>query len=300
MTRIMQRSPAGTIMPVELGTVVRSELTQTTSSFLANDRLLEAAITPEALHDARVDLRRVRSNLRTFRGLFDPDWLRGALSQISWYQTLLGDVRDVDVAIGNLLLLEECVNDRVGCAALTSLLAIDRAAAMRALEAGRSSARHAAAITALEELAADPPMRRRAVTEARDSLPPMLERAWRNLRESARVGRRDPTELALHGVRLRAKELRFSSELAATVLGDEARALAKACARVQRRLGRHRDAVAAEAWLLGAATVLPSAHGLASRVARAQRERAELLLEAWPGDMKRVKQAWRELDRSLH
>ena len=285
---------------MELGSLVRAELSRAAASFLANDRLLAEELSVAALHDARVDLRRVRSNLRTFRSLVDSDWLRGAIAQISWYQTLLGDVRDVDVAIGHILQLDECTEDPTGCAELTSLLAIDRAAALRALDSGRESPRHAAAIRHLGELAEDPPMRRPSALAAHESLPPLIDRGWRNVREAARLGEKEPTEVALHGVRLRSKELRFASEIAVEVFGDEAAALAKASARVQRRLGRHRDAVAAEAWLNGAASVLPSAHSLATRLARTQRDRAELMLATWPKDVKRVKKAWRAFDRALH
>ncbi|MCU1492921.1 MAG: hypothetical protein JWO62_685 [Acidimicrobiaceae bacterium] len=277
--------------------MLQGELTRSSAAFFVNDGRLATEIEPGALHDARVELRRIRSLLRTFRSLFDPSWLSGALAQISWYQTQLGEVRDVDVVIARLLRAGNCPRVGSDSAKLTAMLAADRAVALRGVAAARANPRHEAATSYLDVLAGTPPMRRRAAADARKALPRLLGRPWRNLRESARVARKEPTDAALHTVRIRAKELRFASELAIPVLGDDAAKLAKACATLQRRLGRHRDAVAAAAWLRSAATEAPEVAFFAGQLAVVQHQRAAELAGAWPKEMKQVERAWGRLRR---
>jgi CHAD domain-containing protein len=252
----------------------------------------------QEIHDARVALRRIRSWLRTFRSQFEPDWLAGALAHIAWYQSLLGEVRDVDVAIAQLLPLDRTSADSGGLAALTALLATERAEALRRVGASRATPRHAEVTAYLETIATEPPLRRRAKLDAKEALPAILARPWRNLRETARIARRAPTDERLHTVRLRAKELRYASELAAPVLGDDAAALAKVCAKLQGRLGRHNDAVDAVLWLRRAAAAAPEGAFLAGQLAVGQRQIADELAGAWRKEMKKVERAWRTLDRS--
>lgn len=274
-----------------------ADLARSAGAFLAADQRIGDAVTADTLHDARVALRRIRSQLRTFRTVFEPDWLSAARAKIGWYEALLGEVRDVDVAAERLLGPVEQSGEARGLAALTALLATDRAAALRALAAGRDSRRYTEALHHLRELAAAPPMRRRATRGARAALPTMLERPWHDLRESAGAARQAPSDEALHHVRIRAKELRYASELAAPVLGDPAARLARACAGVQRELGDYRDAVSATAWLRGAAARAPECAFLAGRLAVGQQQRAAELAAGWPGRFRQAKRAWRRLRR---
>lgn len=277
--------------------MLRADLARSARLFLAQERCIEPSASARPVHDARVELRRLRSDLRTFRTYFAPEWQSAALAEISWYQTLLGDVRDIDVAIGRVLKLEECASDGPGAAVITTLLAKDRASALRNLARARSSERYSSTMRYLDELASDAPLRRRASVDARAALPPILARVRRNFRETVRFARKEPTELALHNVRLRAKELRFASELATGVF-DDAAALAKACARVQRHLGRHRDAIAAETWLRAAAAMAPDSALLAGRLAAGQEQLAAELIATWRDEAKQVNRAWRSFDRA--
>jgi CHAD domain-containing protein len=58
-----------------------------------------------------------------------------------------------------------------------------------------------------------------------------------------------PSDADLHEVRIRAKRVRYAAEAVAPVVGKNARAFAKAAARLQDVLGDLHDAVVAAAWL---------------------------------------------------
>ena len=54
---------------------------------------------PEAVHQARVATRRVRSTLRTFSKLLDTEWTDRLRDDLKWLADLLGEVRDTDVLL---------------------------------------------------------------------------------------------------------------------------------------------------------------------------------------------------------
>ena len=61
------------------------------------------AIDPEAIHDYRVALRTLRSNLRSLRRFFEkPKALKDVLDDLGWLDNLIGQARDADVLINTL------------------------------------------------------------------------------------------------------------------------------------------------------------------------------------------------------
>ena len=54
---------------------------------------------PEAVHQARVATRRIRSTLRTFSKLLDEEWTDRLRDDLKWLADLLGEVRDTDVLL---------------------------------------------------------------------------------------------------------------------------------------------------------------------------------------------------------
>ena len=56
----------------------------------------------ERIHQSRVAMRRIRSNLRTFRLLLDPAWGTSLRAELSWYGNCLGQARDLHI-IGELI-----------------------------------------------------------------------------------------------------------------------------------------------------------------------------------------------------
>jgi CHAD domain-containing protein len=57
---------------------------------------------PEDVHQARVATRRLRSDLRTFRGLVQAAWASELRDELGWLAGILGAVRDRDVLLARL------------------------------------------------------------------------------------------------------------------------------------------------------------------------------------------------------
>src|SRR5256714_4294416 len=91
-----------------------------------------------AVHQMRVGVRRLRTDLRTFRPLLDPLWSNGLRVELSWLADKLGAARDAEVLRARLR----------KTAAVDPLAALDDAAVAR-LDADLA-ARHEEALTALD------------------------------------------------------------------------------------------------------------------------------------------------------
>jgi CHAD domain-containing protein len=90
-------------------------------------------------------------------------------------------------------------------------------------------------------------------------------------------------------MRIKAKQLRYAAEAAAPVIGAPARRTAAAAEELQRVLGEHHDAVAAESWLTQAALRATESAGYAAgRFGAEQRRRQVDLRREW-------RQAWRDV-----
>ncbi len=281
---------------MDLGSLLRTELAGCVAALDENDRDVVGERSPDQVHDARVALRRIRSQLRTFTTLVDPVWAREIRTEIAWYEDLLGRVRDCDVLAARLLDRTGSRREPATAAAITARLAAERASQLRLLADGRTSRRYLALRSSLDELASRPPLRSRASLDASTSLLPRLATPWRDLRASARRAARNPDAEALHTLRIRAKQLRYGAEMSEAVLGDDARTLAGACAGLQGHLGRYRDAGAAAAWLrlaFGADDLGAPMSALASR----QDEIASTLGTTWRPLYKAVRHAWLNLER---
>jgi CHAD domain-containing protein len=127
--------------------------------------------------------------------------------------------------------------------------------------------------------------------KARDALPVIVGANWRKVRRQVRKAHRHPSPERLHRVRIKAKELRYSSEFATPFVERPARRLAKAARKLQDQLGEHHDAVAAGDWLRALAyedngTRLPGsvafqAGGLAAETRRRQAHVEEVWGRSW-------------------
>jgi CHAD domain-containing protein len=278
-----------------LSDVVRERIGELLRDLLDNDVMLrrDASNPPiDAVHDARVATRRLRSDLKTFRNALDPIWVRNTRAELEWLGALLGRVRDIDVLAPKLRPVPgDRTSDSDGKAVLRSGLAHERRVGARELAEALGSARYLDLLDRLHAAARVPPFCADgpAHQPARDALPPLVRRAWRRLEREVDGAGSDPPDAGLHRIRIKAKEVRYASDAAAPVCGKAARRLAKAARRLQDLLGEHHDAVAAEAWLRDEASS-PVVAFAAGRLSAEQHYRQEELRSQW-------RAAWRRLDR---
>jgi CHAD domain-containing protein len=239
---------------------------------------------PEAVHQARVGIRRLRSTLRTFKPLLDQEWVGRLRDELKWLANLLGDVRDADVLHARLTRRIAGLPDGDAAAAgrlLHDLLGQRDAARERLLQ-GMDEPRYTALLDDLVAAAQAPAVLPEAAGVASEAAPPLVAKAWRRLRKAVRRAGATPPDEALHRIRIRAKRARYAAEAVKPVVGKPARAFAKAASNLQDELGEQHDAVVAEAWLREKGGSARGAEALAAgQLIAAERTSAQAARERW-------------------
>jgi CHAD domain-containing protein len=210
---------------------------------------------PEAVHQARVATRRIRSTLRTFSKLLDKEWTDRLRGDLKWLADLLGEVRDADVMLerfsGHLEALAAA--DAKAGRRLLATLADQRDHARRRLLGAMAQEKYAVLLDDVVAAAAAPALLPGADRPAAEVMPPLVRKPWRRLRKAVRQAGDDPADDQLHQIRIRAKRARYAAEAVEPVIGTPAEDFADAVADLQSVLGDHQDAVVGEAWLREAA-----------------------------------------------
>lgn len=207
-------------------------------------RLAAPDLAPEDVHQARVAVRRLRSNLKTLQSVLDPVWTGHVREDLKWIGAALGEVRDADVLRG---LLAAAPGE------LQAGLARDREAAVRRLMPVLASERYLDLLDRLHAASHTPPVLSADDVDeaggAKDQLRSHVAADWHALGRRVRKAGPDPSDQQLHQIRIGAKRLRYAAEMAEPVIGRSGRRLAESAEVVQAVLGEHHDAVAAESWL---------------------------------------------------
>jgi CHAD domain-containing protein len=227
--------------------VVRGAIAKSYARLVENEAGIIDGVDPEAIHQARVATRRLRSDLRTFEPFLDERFAAQLRGELRWLGADLGAVRDVEV-----------MRDRLRAHAATLPVAESDAVniVLRRLDADREGARstllasmRTSRYLQLREALADAALYPKFAATPRDTLTGVIEHRWRKLKHAQRKLGPEPSDDKLHNVRIRAKRCRYAAEACVPALGKPAQRFAKAMARVQDVLGDHHDAVVALAWL---------------------------------------------------
>lgn len=277
-----------------VGDVLRASLLKGVNRLLAEDPGVRHSRDPEAVHQARVATRRLRSDLRTYRKVLSADWTDALRRELGWLGDLLGEVRDLDVLREHVAWLESGLPDEDGAAAATLLVQIERRreAARAHLLGAMQEARYAMLLERIVAAASAPETARRARRPAAEVLPSLMRRPWNSLHASMSSLGAASSDAELHAARISAKRARYAAESMRPVFGDEARAFAETAADLQGVLGDYRDAVVAEHWLRTASDtgIDTSVSFAAGSLAALAREEAARHRARWP-------RTWKKLSR---
>ncbi|HEX4225833.1 MAG TPA: CHAD domain-containing protein [Pseudonocardiaceae bacterium] len=250
---------------------------------------------PEAVHQMRVAIRRMRVVLRVGT---DDEALR---AELSWLGGELGVVRDLDVLAERLSASAAALGpaDAEGVDQLLTALHNGRVTTRATLRTVLDDDRYRSLLRALAKLVRGgaAPTVDEPTEQPTDPLT-LLDRPLRKLRRAVAAAGSTPGDEQLHVLRIKGKRLRYAAELALGLAERRQRKplrrLISSAKDLQEVLGDHHDTVTAEAWLRESGTGLP---GPAVLVAGRLLER-ELALRngyerEWP-------QAWQELDQRAH
>jgi CHAD domain-containing protein len=233
--------------------VIRTVIAQSVAALLYQDPLVRTSGDPEAVHQARVSTRKLRSHLRTFGPLLDPEWTDPLRSELGWLALGLGAVRDQEVLLERLRARANSLpaNDLRSAIALLHLLEVDIESLRKKLMVDLDSTRYVDLLERLVAAAHAPATLPDADQPAGSVLPLLASGPWRRLRSAVRHLPDLPADADLHRIRILAKRARYAAEAVAPVVGAGAASFARSAAKLQTILGEHQDSVTAQAWLRG-------------------------------------------------
>ena len=234
-----RKATAGAVVLAAVGDQVRA---------LQQADVLVRTEQPDGVHDLRVACRRLRSILAAFRPVLAREATDPLRDELAWLGRELSAVRDGEVALASLRRLvgeqpEELVLGPVAAR-------LQQTALKEAHEGGQrartvlSEARYLRLLDDLFALLDQPPWAELAGERARSVLRDAVRRGGRRLRRRIEAARDVPDAdrgAALHEVRKAAKRLRYTTEVAAPVLGRRAGRLVACMERVQDVLGERQD-----------------------------------------------------------
>jgi CHAD domain-containing protein len=271
--------------------VIRHVLAESVAQLLHNDPLVRTSADPEAVHQARVATRKLRSHLRTFGPLLDVEWTEPLRSELGWLAMSLGAVRDREVLLERLRDRATSLpsTDTRSAASLLRVLEVEIETVRKKLLVDLGSARYVDLLERLVDAAHAPATLPDADQPANALLPALATSPWRRLRSAVRQLPETPTDPELHRIRILAKRARYAAEAVAPVVGGAAEAFARAAAKLQTVLGEHQDSVTAQAWLRNARAAGRRAF-VAGQLIALEHIAAEKARGQWP-------RVWKALDR---
>lgn len=191
--------------------------------FRLNEAVLIATRDPEALHQARVAMRRLRSAFSLFKPLIAGDEAESLKGQLRALSGALGEARNLDVYRDRTLAREaEAHPDEPGLGELLGRIDRDRELAYRRVLRRLDGKRLRVAMLRLAAFVETGAwLMEPAVADVRerplgDFAAAILEKRWRRLRKHGRHLGRLSAETR-HGVRIEAKKLRYACEFFASL-----------------------------------------------------------------------------------
>jgi CHAD domain-containing protein len=231
-------------------------LVEVTRQADARARKAGGAQDPEAIHDLRVSLRRLRTMMRAARPVFGKKRMQTLGEELRAVAATAGAVRDDEVLRETLgdLKLEPTVRAEVEAwlARRERIEAQRRAGVTRLLAEGRLT-------RALEAVAQGLTKKKKHPHDESLSAHTLAHEAIAQAEENIRAiapTRATPAAL-MHELRIRYKRLRYTAELFAPELGDAALSLEKRAAKMQKRLGELHDLDEAAARIRRATSLSP-------------------------------------------
>ena len=212
---------------------------------------------PDAVHQMRVTVRRLRSTLQSFTPIVSEAETQHVRAELKWLGSVLGAARDNEVLTDHLHAgLKAMPTELVlgpAQARVTKYFAPMDVSTRRAVLDALDSKRYRELRAELGRLLDSPPLTPGAAEPAGKALPLAVGRAYRRTRRRMRRAGHAPAgqarDAALHETRKAAKRARYAAEATRPALGKKdgkkARRFARRMKHVQSALGAHQDAVIA-------------------------------------------------------
>lgn len=260
-----------------------------TRQLLINDPGVRLGADAEAVHQARVATRRLRSDLKTFGPMLSGDAVDRMRDELAWLGELLGNVRDPQV-LEQRLTAQAAVFDEVAgadedaIADLTDLLAERARFHHSQLVNAMDGDRYSALVADLLAMTNEPPVAsaKLASKTAAPIAEQLARKQWKRAARFAAGLGSSADDLQLHDLRKRLKRARYAAQSVKRLrLGN--RYFRRELTDLQDRLGDHHDLVVQREFLsTGFERLAPDAAFVAGRLLQDADHRRLAMVTEWP------------------
>ena len=230
-----------------IGEVVRAALGSALVQYMHSEPLLRTGNDIEAVHKARVAVRKLRSHLHAFAPVLDEAWALGLRERLRGLQDVLAPVRDADVFSERMAALAQRL-PHPDLPAATEIIDSLRAAMQQHHDRLRLYLRdrtYLQLLDAVVEGVRSPRLRSDGSDPASRSIDAIMQRVFKAVRKRVRKAGPQPSDRALHCIRIKAKHLRYAAESFCEVAGAAAASFASRVEALQELLGTQHDGVVA-------------------------------------------------------
>lgn len=230
-----------------IGDVVRAALGTPLLQFMHCDPLLRTSDDIEAVHKARVSIRKLRSHLHTFAPVLNEAWALDLRERLRWLQDALAPVRDADVFHQRMETLSERL-PHADIASAKELVETLAGEVKKQHDALRKRLRDPHYVELLDDLVnsvRDPRFSHDPSDAATNCMSHIMQRVFKKTRKQVRKSGKQPSDRALHRIRIKSKHLRYASEAFVAALDDSAQRYAERVESLQEMLGDQHDGVVA-------------------------------------------------------
>lgn len=247
------------------------------------------------VHQARGSVRRLRSVLQTFPGLFDAEWSRSILVELSWFGGVLGESRDLDVLrIGIAKSLSLIEDESIQSMVMGQLdRRIEEAHERNAIE--RSTKRYAILVDDIATIGTDAVFDPLAKGIADEVLTTQLHGTWRDVEKAEDEARAQPNNENLHELRKELKRMECACEVLGLVADEPALNLANAANLAQKKLGVVHDEAVALAWLKSLTLLQPEWKEPLREIRAFHKEARQEAKMGWKSLIDDVEENWDDL-----
>ena len=222
---------------------LKEKLAVQLNALLAHDPGTRLGVNPEYLHQMRVATRRLRAFLRAARPLLDSEWANALRTELAWLGSALGPVRDLDVLLETLDREAKGLDPPAQRAfdRIFQSLRSEQENARKAMLDALESDRYLKLLDQLRAAAQTP-----KVLSPHVALADFAAEEFRKLRKAVKQLGSEPSDAALHQVRIHGKRARYAAELAESTIGRPASRFIRRTKALQDLLGTYQDARVAE------------------------------------------------------
>ena len=245
----------------------------------------------ESLHQFRVGVRRLRSDLRSLRPIIEHEWVDAVRERLKWFDQFTTPIRDGDVMLERLARNNQVLDfdlDPNQVSRIRGQLTAETSQARNEFFEALASDHCATLMTELSAWGRESAQILGPNKDLKKILRMLNRSSWKGVRQAIKEQRSDPSDEHMHRIRIMVKRARYLAEASVPILGKPAKRQERDMELLQAVLGEIQDSSVMSKWLSGL-----------DPQRQAESPTVQILLEYEAGQRFQLRRQYRRIWRSI-